>query len=259
MRRAGASPCGTNTSTPRRTWPASQVFPFGCVSERRCRRSATIPWMDLDISALDAAWQAAYELAWEAWRAGTIPIGAVVTDREGLVVARGRNRIFDPDRSARQMAGVWIAHAEVNALLQLPADRYEGFAITSTTEPCLMCAGAITMSLRGRVDVRYAVDDPIAGGIEEAAHSPQGQRRDLRLHRLEHPGFVRFADALNLAESIRRVPDGVVAAHYRQRRPNLFSCAVELESVLRPFQFTDIALERVVNKVEEVLRSYPDD
>ena len=172
--------------------------------------------------------------------------------------SKGRNRIFDPDRPSGQLAGAWIAHAEVNALVQLPAGHYEAFAVTSTTEPCLMCAGAITMSLRGQVDVRYAVDDPIAGGIEAATRSPQGQRRDLRLRRLEHPGFVRFTDALNLAESIRRVPDGVVAAHYRQRRPRLFSCAVELESVLRRFLFTDVALERGLNEAEAVLRNHPD-
>ena len=213
--------------------------------------------MGLDLSELDTAWQATYELAWEAWRAGTIPIGAVVTDQEGRVIARGRNRIFDPDRPPGQLAGAWIAHAEVNALLQLPAAHYEDFVVTSTTEPCLMCAGAITMSLRGRVTVRYAVDDPIAGGIEAVTSSPQGQRRNLRLHRLEHPGFVRFADALNLGESIRRVPEGVVAAHYRKRRPGLFSCAVELESALRRFLFTDVALEQVVNKVEAVLRKHP--
>ena len=214
--------------------------------------------MNLDLSTLDTAWQATYELAWEAWRAGTIPIGAVVTDQKGTVIARGRNRIFDPDRPSGQLAGSWVAHAEVNALLQLQAGHYEDFAVTSTTEPCLMCAGAITMSLRGRVVVRYAVDDPIAGGIGAARRSPQGQRRDLRLHRLEHPGFVRFADALNLAESIRRVPDGIVAAHYRLRRPRLFSCAVELESVLRQFLFTDVELEQVVNMVEEVLQKHPE-
>lgn len=214
--------------------------------------------MDLELSTLDSAWQATYELAWEAWKAGTIPIGAVVSDRGGTVIARGRNRIFNRNGPPGQLAGAWVAHAEVNALLQLPAGHYEDFAVTSTTEPCLMCAGAITMTLRGRVDIRYAVDDPIAGGIEAATHSPQGQRRDLRLHRLEHPGFVRFADALNLAESIRRVPDGIVAAHYRQRRPGLFSCAVELESALRKFLSTDVALGRVMDKVETVLRNHPD-
>jgi len=212
--------------------------------------------MDLDLSLLDSAWRAAYELAWEAWRSGTIPIGAVVTDQAGVLIAAGRNRIFDPDRPPGQLAGAWIAHAEVNALLQLPADHYEDFVVTSTTEPCLMCAGAITMSLRGRIVVRYAVEDPIAGGIEEAAHSPQGKRRDIRLQRLEHPGFVGFANALNLAESIRRAPTGIVAQYYRQHRPELFSCAIELESALRPYLFTDTELVQVVNRAGAVLRNH---
>jgi tRNA(Arg) A34 adenosine deaminase TadA len=174
------------------------------------------------------------------------------------VIAKGRNRIFDTDPQSVQLARAWIAHAEVNALLQLPAGHYEDIAVTSTTEPCLMCAGAITMSLRGRVVVRYAVDDPIAGGIDAARHSPQGQRRDLRVHRLEHPNFVKFADALNLAESIRRNPHGVVATYFHERRPNLFSCAVELESALRCFVFTDVSLDQVVEKVDAILHRHPD-
>ena len=45
---------------------------------------------------LDARWRATLELAWEAYLAGTIPVGAVVADADGRVVARGRNRIFEP-------------------------------------------------------------------------------------------------------------------------------------------------------------------
>lgn len=45
---------------------------------------------------LDERWRAVLELAWEAYLAGTIPVGAVVADADGRVVARGRNRIFEP-------------------------------------------------------------------------------------------------------------------------------------------------------------------
>ena len=173
------------------------------------------------------------------------------------MIAKGRNRIFEQDGPPGQLAGTWIAHAEVNAFVQLPAGQHEGFTLTSTTEPCLLCAGAITMSLRGRITVRYAVDDPISGGIDAALRSPQGQRRDLQLHGLEHPGFVNFADALNLAESIRRVPAGVVAAHYRENRPGLFACALELEAALRPFVFTAVPLDDVMNTVQAVLGNHP--
>ena len=48
---------------------------------------------------LEEPWRASLELAWEAYRAGTVPVGAVVAGADGSVVARGRNRIFDPPGS----------------------------------------------------------------------------------------------------------------------------------------------------------------
>ena len=33
-------------------------------------------------------------LAWEAYGAGTIPVGAALVDAEGAVVAEGRNRVY---------------------------------------------------------------------------------------------------------------------------------------------------------------------
>lgn len=214
--------------------------------------------MELDLSSLDAAWRASFELAWEAWRAGTIPIGAVVAGPDGVVVAGGRNRIFTADAPPGQVAGSWLAHAEVNALLQLSADvRHDGFTITSTTEPCLLCAGAIIMSLRGRVVVRYAATDPIAGGMDVLPLSAQGRRRELQVQRPEHEEFVTFADALNLAESLRRAPDGIVARYYKEQRPALFACAEELDGELRPFLSSTTPLDGVVEQVARVLDNHP--
>jgi tRNA(adenine34) deaminase len=212
----------------------------------------------LDPTTFDGAWYTAFELAWEAWRAGTIPIGAVVSDTEGNQLCAGRNRIFTRDAPTGQVSGSWLAHAELNALLQLPADgQFDGLTVTSTTEPCLLCAGAIVMSLRGRVIVRYAAEDPIAGGMGVAPLSPQGSRRDLRVHELEQGEWVTLADALNLAESIRRVPEGIVATYYRAHRPELFECARDLESVLRPFLYSDTPFEAIVDAVNGVLIRHP--
>jgi tRNA(Arg) A34 adenosine deaminase TadA len=44
---------------------------------------------------LEPAWRAAFELAWEAFGVPTIPVGAAVTDADGSIIARGRNRMFD--------------------------------------------------------------------------------------------------------------------------------------------------------------------
>jgi tRNA(Arg) A34 adenosine deaminase TadA len=110
---------------------------------------------------LEEPWRASLELAWEAYLAGTVPVGAVVAGPDGGVVARGRNRIFDPP--GQGLAGTRLAHAEVDALAQLPAtDRYRDHVLYSTLEPCLLCAAAALHSTVGRID--YAVGDPFGGG-----------------------------------------------------------------------------------------------
>src|SRR5207248_3017772 len=78
----------------------------------------------------------------EAYTAGTIPVGAVVVDETGAVVARGRNRIFDRP-SGRELGASRLAHAEINALLALTSERtYEGWTLYSALEPCHLCLPA---------------------------------------------------------------------------------------------------------------------
>ena len=91
---------------------------------------------------MDAPWNDVFDLMWEAYRAGTIPVGAVVVDERGEIVSHGRNRIFD-DPHGGQLARTRLAHAEINALAPLPATRrYEGFTLYSALEPCHMCLSA---------------------------------------------------------------------------------------------------------------------
>ena len=74
-----------------------------------------------------------------------VPIGAVVIDESGAVIATGRNR-----READQDP---TAHAEVLALRAASAARgswrLDGCTLVVTLEPCTMCAGAVVLS---RVD-----------------------------------------------------------------------------------------------------------
>ena len=78
------------------------------------------------------AWRETLDLAWAAYRSGTIPVGAVVLDGSGRVVARGRNRIFDG-------GGSRLLHAEVNALLELGTATYEDHVLLTSLEPCHLC------------------------------------------------------------------------------------------------------------------------
>ena len=75
-------------------------------------------------------------------------------------MARGRNRIFDPLDGG--VAGTRLAHAELDALAQLPVTRrYRDHTLYSSLEPCLLCVGATTRSKVGAVC--YAAVDPYGG------------------------------------------------------------------------------------------------
>jgi len=111
-------------------------------------------------------WRGCLEEAWAAYRAGSIPIGAVVTDRAGRIVARGRNRIFQANAEGNHIYGHRLAHAEMNALNALDYAAVDPTAcvLYTTTEPCPLCTGAIRV-VRLR-DVRYASRDAAGGSID---------------------------------------------------------------------------------------------
>jgi tRNA(adenine34) deaminase len=46
---------------------------------------------------LATPWQICIEEAWTAYCHGSLPIGAAVTDRDGRLPARGRNRILEQE------------------------------------------------------------------------------------------------------------------------------------------------------------------
>ena len=116
-------------------------------------------------SDLPTPWQACLELAWEAYCDDCIPIGAVVTDLGGNVLARGRNRIYEKIKPGGHMNGAALAHAEVEALRALDFDAVDPHTciLYTTTEPCPMCMGTLYMS--GVRTLHFAARDPFAGSI----------------------------------------------------------------------------------------------
>lgn len=90
----------------------------------------------------EPAMRAALDLARAAHAAGEIPIGAVVLDESGDVIAAAHN--------AREAQHDPTAHAEVLALREAAASRgawrLDGCTLVVTLEPCPMCAGAAVMS-----------------------------------------------------------------------------------------------------------------
>ncbi len=113
--------------------------------------------------ALSEPWRASIDQAWESYRAGSLPIGAVVTDAEGRILATGRSRREERSGPPGAIFGHKLAHAEINALLALDLRRHDPrtCVLYTTTEPCPLCAGALRMSNVGRF--HYASREPWAG------------------------------------------------------------------------------------------------
>lgn len=108
----------------------------------------------------DQAMGQALRLANQAAGDGEVPVGAVILDATGTIIAKGRNR--------RQGDGNPIAHAEIEAIIQAARNgmrveengrrihrarlwNLEGCTLVVTLEPCPMCAGAVLQAHLSRV------------------------------------------------------------------------------------------------------------
>lgn len=101
----------------------------------------------------------ALELARESAAAGEVPVGALLVDANGVVLAGAGNRTV----SACDPAG----HAEIRVLRQgaekLGNYRLPGTTLYVTLEPCAMCAAAM---VHARIDrLVYGAADPKTGAI----------------------------------------------------------------------------------------------
>jgi tRNA(adenine34) deaminase len=109
---------------------------------------------------------------------GEIPVGAVVVDREGTIIGRGRNR---------RESGDPTGHAEIYAIQEAARSigdwRLEGTTLVVTLEPCAMCAGAL---VNARVErLVFGASDPKAGFCGTLGNLVQDARLN---HRLEVEG-----------------------------------------------------------------------
>ena len=98
------------------------------------------------------------------------PVGAVVLDREGGLVAAGPNLVFAD--------GASLAHAEMVALtlaqqaLGTPDLSGAGLTLVSSAEPCAMCLGALPWSGIGRLVCGARDADVRVVGFDEGAKPP---------------------------------------------------------------------------------------
>jgi tRNA(Arg) A34 adenosine deaminase TadA len=117
-------------------------------------------------ASLDEPWQLALAEAWTSWVGGSAGVGAVISRTStGDIVAVGRNRMLEPRRDPGVLASTLVAHAEMNALAVLPIGPADDLTLSTTFEPCLMCASTIIQQRIPRV--RYAAADPQFDGMHD--------------------------------------------------------------------------------------------
>jgi tRNA(adenine34) deaminase len=95
---------------------------------------------------------------------GEVPVGAVIADLSGKVIARAGNRTLelkDPTAHAEMLAIREAAHI-------LGSERLTACDLHVTLEPCAMCAGAISFARLRRV--YFAAADEKMGAVE---HGPR--------------------------------------------------------------------------------------
>src|SRR4051794_41437781 len=123
---------------------------------------------------LSEAMNEAFALAEDAAADGEIPVGAVIADREGKIIGRGRNR---------RESGDPLGHAELIAIGEAARAvggwRLEGTTMVVTLEPCAMCAGAL---VNARVErLIFGAYDPKAGFCGTLGNLVQDPRLNHRL------------------------------------------------------------------------------
>ena len=116
---------------------------------------------------------------------GDVPVGAVVIDKGGTVLAAAGNE--------REIRHDPTAHAELLALREasrrLRSWRLTGLTLVVTLEPCTMCAGALVLARVARLI--FGAFDPKAGAVSSLFDVV----RDPRLnHRVEVRGGVLEAE-----------------------------------------------------------------
>lgn len=107
--------------------------------------------------------QVALSEARAAAKRGEVPVGAVLVNPDGVLIAAAGNRTREDNDPT--------AHAEMLAIraacASLGSERLVDHALYVTLEPCAMCAAAIAAARIGKL--YYGASDPKSGGVAQGA------------------------------------------------------------------------------------------
>lgn len=105
----------------------------------------------------DFGMEHAIKQASKAFACDEVPIGAVILNKDGKIIARAYNQV---EKKQTQ-----LAHAELQVLHKVTKSlqrwRLNDCTLYVTLQPCIMCMGALILSRIGRVV--YAANSPLFG------------------------------------------------------------------------------------------------
>jgi tRNA(adenine34) deaminase len=123
---------------------------------------------------------------------GEVPVGAVLLDPAGALLAKDGNRILERrDPTAHAEILVIRAGAE-----KLGNERLIGTTLYVTLEPCAMCVGAMSLARIARLV--FAAEDPKGGAV---LHGPRFFAQPTCHHR---PQVSRAGDAEKAGDLLRK-------------------------------------------------------
>jgi tRNA(adenine34) deaminase len=129
---------------------------------------------------------------------GEVPIGAVLVDTTGALVAADGNRVIEQHDPT--------AHAEMLVLraaaAKLSSERLSHLDLYVTLEPCAMCAAALALARIRRIV--YGAPDPKGGGVDHGARIFQQATTHHRPEVVSGVGEGRAAELLRTFFQARR-------------------------------------------------------
>jgi cytosine/creatinine deaminase len=121
--------------------------------------------------------EAAFEEARQGYGEGGLPIGSVLADAGGVIVARGHN--------LRVQSGDPTAHAEMACIRNAGRRRdWRKLTLVSTLSPCIMCTGTSLL---------YRIPRVIIGENENFLGAEDlFRQRGVEVVNLRHPGCIEL-------------------------------------------------------------------
>lgn len=205
----------------------------------------------MNFSELEKPWQEVFELGWQSFCEGNLPIGAVIVDDSGKTLSVGRNQFI----TSKRFPNCKVDHAETECIQLLDIEKYpdlKNYTMYTSMEPCPMCIGTIIMSNLKRV--RVAAHDSWAGASDICIKNAYAQKKsvevifaddflanmqialqgcvELRVNGTDSAVYKSFRDMYPLGASVAyRLWNEGIADHYVDDRvpfPKVFDSIAEL-------------------------------